>query len=134
VVMFALFMTGALQPIVYFAAWAFALLCVLVLVAGGVWVVHSVHWRLVGRHKAWQQLQAFKARNLTVSREHSSEVEALLPRAKSCPSCGAPPRSLDWVYYSSSPESWERLMGRRGWITLCNRCQQEVQSIWTIIN
>jgi len=38
----------------------------------------------------------------------------------------APARQLSWFYFESPSETWEYLCGRAGWMTVCNRCQRQV--------
>jgi len=138
VVMLVMFLAGHLQPILRLTAYAltlfFGLILVVGAVVGAVWIAFSIHWHLVGRKRAWQQLIALKAWNAESTRANFDEVKNLLKDAKCCPECWTPPSGLDWVYFETSPETWRRLMGRKGWLTLCNRCEREVEEIVTLMN
>lgn len=39
------------------------------------------------------------------------------------PKCLACLRPMDWIYFRSSPETWELECGRAGWTPICRKCK-----------
>ena len=40
--------------------------------------------------------------------------------ARGCSVCGRPATELEWFYFRSPDETWERLCGTSGWIVWCD--------------
>jgi len=49
-----------------------------------------------------------------------------LGHAKSCPGCGCAAVDLAWFYFESPSGTWKDECGRAGWITVCDKCRQQV--------
>jgi HEAT repeat protein len=47
-------------------------------------------------------------------------------RSHSCPLCGRAANQLAWFFFSTPPETWEVLVGRAGWMTVCDKCHIQV--------
>src|SRR6266571_272116 len=45
-------------------------------------------------------------------RRQAEERERLLQKARACPQCGTPAARLSWVYFITSPETWQNSCGR----------------------
>ena len=75
-------------------------------------------------------------RNELLQRDHaqdeSRQKHALL--AKPCPRCQAPATELSWFYFESPAWAWEKLCGRAGWMTVCNRCHVQVDFFLELMN
>lgn len=54
--------------------------------------------------------------------------------ARPCPKCGAEPRALRWIAYSTPESMWRNLCGRAGWMTLCNRCRLQIDFFVELLN
>ena len=52
--------------------------------------------------------------------------EMYLNGAKSCPKCGESPENLFWFGIQSSNESWDRGEGKAGFLTICEKCNLQV--------
>lgn len=68
--------------------------------------------------------------------KHSPEDARVryIESAKSCPSCGATPANLEWLYYSTPARTWEALSGRAGWLTVCDLCHLQVDFFVELMN
>ena len=71
-------------------------------------------WEDVGKSRGDWKLQLFQ----WLSRGKHKYMEL----AKPCPSCGAGPRAMAWVYFVSPVWTWEHLCGRAGWLVVCDKC------------
>jgi len=83
----------------------------------------------------WEHVQA--ARNDDrLQRRHSTAKakEHYAASAKHCPQCNAAPDALQWFYFQSPAETWKMLCGRAGWITVCDKCQRQVNFFLEVMN
>lgn len=46
--------------------------------------------------------------------------------AIACPLCNTPPQDLNWVYFKSPSATWAWLCGVSGYLTICEKCQIQV--------
>jgi hypothetical protein len=54
--------------------------------------------------------------------------------AHNCPICGKVADDLSWFFFSTPPETWAALMGRAGWMTVCDDCHLQVDFFGGIMN
>jgi len=75
----------------------------------------------------WEDVEASR-NNQPVQLQHPVAVarQHYAARAKPCPQCHAIPDTLNWFYFESPADTWEHLCGCAGWLTVCNRCQLQV--------
>jgi HEAT repeat protein len=57
-----------------------------------------------------------------------------LDQAKDCPICATSANELTWFPFATPPETWEKLVGRGGWISVCDKCNIQVDFFMTIMN
>jgi hypothetical protein len=57
-----------------------------------------------------------------------------LPSAIACPRCSASASELSWIYFVSPKLTWEKLCGRAGWLTVCDKCRIQVQFFMELLN
>jgi len=83
----------------------------------------------------WADVDAAR-KNSRLQRKHSLEegTDAHFSSAKACPKCGAPPDKLSWFYFESPKWTWEKLCGRAGWMTVCDKCHLQVDFFVGIMN
>jgi HEAT repeat protein len=55
-------------------------------------------------------------------------------RAHDCPVCSKPADQLAWFFFSTPPETWRALMGRAGWMTVCDDCHIQVDFFGGILS
>jgi hypothetical protein len=85
-------------------------------------------WKTPATFFPWPAVQeAVDQIDSTVHR-HAIEMaqELHLERARACPQCGRPASDLFWFSISDPEEAWDRGTGRVGFLTLCERCQMQV--------
>ena len=49
-----------------------------------------------------------------------------LHKAEPCPVCGTKPENLFWLGIESVPEKWKQGKGKAGFLTLCEKCNIQV--------
>src|SRR5258708_7941609 len=52
--------------------------------------------------------------------------EMLIAEARACPQCGRTAEELSWFSVSDPEAAWDAGTGRVGWLTICERCQLQV--------
>lgn len=57
--------------------------------------------------------------------------ERFLITGQTCAKCGSP---VVKSKFCSSPESWENLAGREGWLWFCPKCKEQLQERVTVMN
>jgi hypothetical protein len=55
-------------------------------------------------------------------------------RSHGCPICGTPANQLAWFFFATPVETWEVLMGRAGWMTVCDKCHLQVDFFGGILS
>ena len=55
-------------------------------------------------------------------------------KGRPCPKCGEVADKLGWFYYKSPPPTWQMLVGHEGWMTVCQRCNVQVDFFPELLN
>jgi len=90
---------------------------------------------LNGEYFPWEDVVA--SRGDKRSYEHHSAEQAkekYLKKARPCPRCKTTPDQLSWIYLLSPEWTWQILCGKAGWITVCDRCNLQVDFFPEIMN
>ena len=77
-----------------------------------------------GRFVPWEHLESgheFGALRLTPRRRHQLAGPDI-----ACPTCARPAQELEWAYVVSPGASWAELGGYAGWLSVCERCREQV--------
>ena len=56
------------------------------------------------------------------------------PQLRPCPKCSKAPENLTWVFFISPDDTWLRLEGRAGWLTVCRDCHEQVDFVCMVMN
>ena len=56
------------------------------------------------------------------------------PQLRPRPKCSKAPDNLTWVFFISPDDTWLRLEGRAGWLTVCRDCHEQVDFICMVMN
>ena len=85
-------------------------------------------WETPARFFPWPWVQRALDQIESVVYRHSIRMaqDLHLDRARACPECGRSPGDLSWFSISDPEEAWDRGTGRVGFLTLCERCQLQV--------
>ena len=75
----------------------------------------------------WADVEAAQ-RDVDLDREHppGEGLAHYLEHASGCPSCGKDAGGLEWIYFVSPAWTWQQLVGREGWLTVCRACELQV--------
>jgi hypothetical protein len=75
----------------------------------------------------WEDVEAARG-DERLQRQHpvAEGKTRYVATGKPCPKCATPADRLTWFYFESPAWTWEHLCGRAGWMTVCNRCQMQV--------
>ena len=55
-------------------------------------------------------------------------------KQKECPNCGTKSEDLIWVEFRSPKYTWEQMCGRAGPLSICNKCNIQVEFIVEMMN
>lgn len=61
-------------------------------------------------------------------------VDSMRAAATPCPFCASPFKELERVFFVSPPWTWQELCGRAGWLTICPKCEIQVQFFCDLMN
>lgn len=61
-------------------------------------------------------------------------VDSMRAAATPCPFCASPFEELERVFFVSPPWTWQELCGRAGWLTICPKCEIQVQFFCDLMN
>lgn len=78
-----------------------------------------------GKHFSWEEVRPCLDNVLV--RENFKHHD-------SCPKCNLPSERLVWINFSSSQNSWNRLAGRGGPLSICPNCKIQVEFVCEIIS
>ena len=53
---------------------------------------------------------------------------------KSCPNCGRVSDQLTWIRFSSPKDTWQNLCGTSGPLSICTKCDMQVEYINEVMN
>lgn len=83
----------------------------------------------------WSDVEASRA-DTRLAREHPAGegIAQYLDHAKACSECGAKAAVLEWLYFRSPAWTWEQLVGREGWLTICRSCHHQVDFFVVVMN
>ncbi|MEM6281484.1 MAG: hypothetical protein AAF787_04755, partial [Chloroflexota bacterium] len=68
------------------------------------------------------------------SDDETSPHEFYSDRAHDCPICGKPAADLSWFFITTPEITWQKLMGREGWQSVCDDCHVQVDFFMTAMN
>jgi hypothetical protein len=85
-------------------------------------------WTTPALFFAWPHVQQYIDRiDPTVYRTAIKFAQAeYLSHANPCPECGRAPSELRWLSVSDPESAWDAGTGRVGFLTICERCQRQV--------
>ncbi len=78
-----------------------------------------------GTHFSWEEVKP--CLDNVLARENYKQHD-------SCPECNLPSQRLVWINYRSSQQSWSRLAGIAGVLSICPNCKIQVQFVCEIIS
>jgi len=85
-------------------------------------------WETPATFFPWPHVQRYidqiDAQVYRVSIKFAKEIHG--SGARSCPTCGRPSGELFWFSITSPEEDWDAGTGRVGFLTLCERCELQV--------
>ncbi len=61
-------------------------------------------------------------------------LESMRANSNPCPFCSAPFEDLSRVFFVSPAWTWQELCGRAGWLTICEKCNVQVQFFCDLMN
>jgi len=83
----------------------------------------------------WAHVDASRKDTRLQSEHPAGEgLAGFLEYAAACPECRRSAASLEWLYFRSPPETWRHLVGREGWLSICEDCHQQVDFFLTVMN
>ena len=82
----------------------------------------------------WEAAKNDKAFQASHQERVPQAQDKYFAKAKSCPRCGTPPPRLEWFYYCSPASTWQRMMGRAGWMTYCGKCGMRIDFFVEVLN
>jgi hypothetical protein len=68
-------------------------------------------------HYTAEEMREIEAKQNWPAPEHASQPPADFPK---CLDCLQP---MEWIWFSSSPWTWQHLCGRAGWTPICRACK-----------
>jgi bacterioferritin-associated ferredoxin len=87
------------------------------------------------QHFPWDEVNAARNNKDLQSQHPVGGTASTRFRAGSrCPKCKRPADQLSWFYFTSSPESWDSLAGRAGWMSVCDKCNNQVDFFMEIMS
>jgi len=81
----------------------------------------------------WQDVDRAR-KDKRLRRKHPVNEGKQTYQSKACPRCGAKAEGLEWFYFESPQETWAKLCGTAGWMTVCDRCHVQVDYFEEILN
>ena len=51
-----------------------------------------------------------------------------------CPKCGEKSQNLCWIHFSSPERTWQNLCGTAGELSICTKCNIQVEYICSVMN
>jgi hypothetical protein len=90
---------------------------------------------MFGRYFPWKDVERSKNDTRLQSLHSVDEAkQTYLLQARECKRCKEQPDNLTWVYFRSPDWTWEKLCGRAGWLTICEKCRRQVDFFLEIMN
>ena len=85
-------------------------------------------WKTPAAYFPWPHAQQhIDGIDSTVYRVAIEFAQQEFPAACACPSCGRPAAELFWFSISDPEPAWDAGTGRVGFLTVCERCQLQVE-------